>query len=107
MTRQDRYRKRKPWVRFVEWARRRCNDTREKEFRNYGAKGITCQLTASDVEKLWIRDNAAKLKKPSLDRIDASKSYTVENCRFIEFYENIRRPHVPDLEKVPDWVTEN
>jgi hypothetical protein len=31
--------------------------------------------------------------RPSLDRIDPKKGYTKENCRFIEWMENVRLPH--------------
>jgi len=98
-TKQAQYKKRNPWVRYVEWARRRCKDV---------YNGIECHLNSSDVKKLWMRDEADKLKKPSLDRIDPALHYTMDNCRFIEFFRNIRRPHDAALndEKTPDWVTE-
>lgn len=84
------YRLRKPWIKYICWAKRRCTDTRSKWFQFYGAKGITCSLTVSDGEFLWKRDNAAALKRASLDRIDSTKGYTRENCQFIEFNDNSR-----------------
>lgn len=84
-------RKAKPWVRFVEWARRRCAcDDPKKWYPYYGAKGITCSLTAAELEAVWIRDDAHMLKKPSLDRIDPERGYDAFNVRFIEFSLNSR-----------------
>lgn len=89
-----RYRKTHPWVRLVEHARRRCSTNpdvdRNPWWPNYGAKGITCDLTAKQLAFVWNRDEAWKLKKPSLDRIDASKGYTLDNVRIIEFTLNAR-----------------
>ena len=53
--------------------------------------GIECHLTGADIKFLYIRDIAHELKEPSLDRINAKKDYTRENCRFIEFQENRMR----------------
>lgn len=90
MTRQKRYHQRKPWVRFVEYARRRCRDPKHRDYPNYGGRGITCNLKAADLEFLWLRDRGDLLQRPSLDRIDSNQGYTVENCRFIEFSLNAK-----------------
>jgi hypothetical protein len=90
LDRRAKYRFRKPWVRFVEWARRRCGDTKSKWYEYYGAKGIDCTLNASQAEMLWLRDRAEQLRRPSLDRIDPSRGYHLENCRFLEFNLNSR-----------------
>lgn len=94
-SRQHLYKKRRPWVRFVEWARRRCNDMDPKgpNYWTYAAKGIVCKLKAVDLELAWERDGAVLMKRPSLDRIDPDKSYTKDNIRFVEWYFNIRSPH--------------
>lgn len=60
----------------------------------YGIRGIKNYLTKEDVEFLWQRDLAEKMEKPSIDRIDPSGDYTLQNSRFIEFSENVRRPCV-------------
>lgn len=86
---QARYHASHPWVKYISWARRRCADTDSKWYQFYGSKGITCTLTAADAEFLWKRDSAAELKRPSLDRIDSAKNYTLANCRFIEFDDNV------------------
>lgn len=94
MTRQQRYKKRKPWVRYVLWSKQRCRAPEgSKWWPFYGAKGLEHTLTVAQAEILWNRDNAAVMQKPSLDRIDPSKGYTLENCRFREWMENVRDPH--------------
>lgn len=92
MTKQERYHKRKPWVKYLIYAKRRCNDKRHRAYKFYGARSIRCLLTVDDVRQLWHESNAARMKRPSLDRIDSSLSYTFENCRFIEFDKNVSRP---------------
>ena len=103
------YKKRKPWVRFVEWARRRCADTDPEgpNYWHYAAKGIKCRITSRDLEEIWERDGAALMKRPSLDRIDPKKDYCRTNVRFVEWYMNIRAPHSREVldEETPEWVT--
>ena len=38
---------------------------------------------------MYIRDKAHLMKKPSIDRKDNDKNYTLENCRFIELQDNV------------------
>ena len=89
-TRQSRYKRTHPWVRLVEWARRRCNDKSSKWYKFYGARGIICTITAADVKKAWIECSAHLLKRPSLDRIEGNKGYVPGNIRVIEFNANAR-----------------
>lgn len=53
-------------------------------------KGWRHELSVSGFKELWFRDDAVKLKAPSIDRIDPSKGYIHGNCRFIERSENSR-----------------
>ena len=69
----------------------RCNDPRHASYRWYGAKGIQNFLTFEDVKYLWFRDNAAAMKRPSLDRRNSSDDYNFDNCRFMELYDNQKR----------------
>jgi len=80
----------RPW--YINWLsmRQRCNDKNTKFYKYYGGKGIKALLTLKGIKCLWFRDKAYFLKKPSLDRIDSSKNYTLKNCRFIEHSENSR-----------------
>lgn len=119
MKRQDKYaaqsawRKRNPWARLVEWARRRCSDPEHKSAKNYD--GVKVTLTAKEAKALWDRDGAAAMRTPSLDRKDATLGYTFDNCRVIEKSINERLPHDAALraeidgegETLPGWVTEN
>lgn len=107
-SRQYLYKKRRPWVRFVEWARRRCNDMDPKgpNYWHYAAKGIICKLKAADLELIWERDGAVLMKRPSLDRVDSDKHYTKDNVRFIEHALNSRMPHsrVASDEVTPEFT---
>lgn len=51
-------------------------------------------LTLKDLKHLWFRDKAHELKRPSIDRIDSSKNYTLDNCRYIELSQNIGRQNI-------------
>jgi len=85
------FKKAKPW--YVHWdaAHTRCTNPKAINYNHYGAKGIKFEMTVEDVKYLWILDKADQQKRPSLDRIDSSKNYTFENCRFIELDENSAR----------------
>ena len=69
----------------------RCKNPNDKKYHRYGGRGIRNFLTLDDLCFLWERDAADTLKRPSIDRIDNDGDYSVENCRFIELVENIRR----------------
>lgn len=100
------YRKRKPWARPREWARRRCVDTNHREYPRYGGRGISFNLSMEEAERLFRRDKAHILEKPSLDRIDPDGPYNFDNCRFIELRDNIA-DHRPKgsikLEQEKEW----
>ena len=82
---RKRRRIREPW--YAQWRgiNRRCTTKSNKYYR----RGIKNFLSIDDVKTLWFRDRAYFLTKPSLDRIDSRKNYTLENCEFIELKENI------------------
>ena len=88
-SKQARWHKRNPWNRHLDGARKRCKGG--GKYAHYKKMGIECHLTGADIKFLYIRDIAHELKEPSLDRINAKKDYTRENCRFIEFQENRMR----------------
>lgn len=90
MTKQKRYHARKPWVRFISWAQRRCKSDEPGKKPYYKDKGITVSLTAAEVEVLWDRDQAVHMRRPSLDRIKPHLGYSFANCRFIEHNLNAR-----------------
>ena len=91
-SRQARYKKRKPWVRLVEYARRRCNAPEgSRWWPHYGSKGIVCRLTAEMAEFMWRRDGGSGMKKPTLDRRVPALGYTFSNCRIMEHGANCAR----------------
>jgi len=57
----------------------------------YYKRKISCDITGKEVKLLWFRDKAWLLNKPSIDRIDSTKGYSYDNCRFIELSVNLRR----------------
>ena len=90
-SRQAKYKARKPWIRLLEYCRRRCNDGPGGDwYPNYGAKGIKCDLTSNELQAVWERDKAHLLKRPSLDRIRSNEGYTMFNVRIVEFNLNAR-----------------
>lgn len=69
----------------------RCENPNTKRFDRYGGRGIKCRISYGQLCQLWERDKAWLLERPSIDRIDNDGDYTMENCRFIEHVENIRK----------------
>ena len=57
-SKQQAYHLRKPWVKHVCWARRRCSSSDPRWAPHYLERGISCNLTAAEAEMLWVRDNA-------------------------------------------------
>lgn len=76
-----------PWYGHYMAARKRCR----KKYGLYYRKKIKCFLTLEDVKRIWLRDKAWALERPSLDREDSRGDYTAQNCRFIEWIENCRQ----------------
>ncbi len=68
-----------------------CHKGSDPKYKYYGGKGIKNYLTREDLLLLWNRDWADLLKQPSLDRIDGTKDYTIDNCQFIEMNDNRRK----------------
>lgn len=81
----------KPWLTTLYAARNRCSNPKLKGYYRYGGRGIKCFLTPDEIHRLWIRDGAAKMRKPSIDRIDNDGHYEFSNCRFIELSANCAR----------------
>ena len=89
--RRKEYRKKVPWKTTYDRVKQRCNNTKATGYKDYGGRGIKCLITEHEIKKLWFRDKAYLLKKPSIDREDNDGNYTYDNCRFIELGENSNR----------------
>ncbi len=86
---------------YTVWmsTRRRCYDEKLKEYKNYGKRGIkVCEYFEKyENFKKWAMENGyvptAKYGECTLDRIDTSKGYCPENCRWVSLkeQENNRR----------------
>lgn len=78
----------KPWYNSYFNAKQRCQNKNNPNYFWYGARGIKFELTQKDCEFIWNRDNASKLKFPTIDRINKDGNYELNNCQFIENVEN-------------------
>lgn len=81
----------KPWYKSWQAAKSRCTAPGTTGYEWYGAKGIGFHLSQEDCKRMWERDGADNQDRPSLDRIDSSGGYRLENCRYIELVENCRQ----------------
>ena len=85
---QMEYLKKYPWIAVYRNTRSKCFYNKKH---NYYKRKLENTLTSEQVKQLWFRDRAYLLSRPSIDRIDSSKGYLFENCRFIELKENQNR----------------
>ena len=81
-----------PWKKHYDHAKQRCTNPNNDGYSSYGAKGIKFLLTLAEVKGLYIRDNASNMIQASIDRKNTYGNYEFNNCRFIEFEENNKRP---------------
>lgn len=80
-----------PWYKTWENIWKRCVKNKDKKkMQVYYEKGIRCKITCRDLKKIWFRDKAYLMLRPSIDRLDSAKNYSLENCRYIEYLENCR-----------------
>lgn len=80
-----------PWIVSYNKAHQRCNNEKCNAYKKYGGNGIKLLMSLNDFWFLWTRDNANKMDRPSIDRIDPDGNYELTNCRFIELKENMKR----------------
>jgi len=70
---------------YVVWLsmRQRCNDPNHKNFKNYGALGITVCNEWTHSFETFLRDMGEKpFPRASIDRIDTLLGYFPENCKW-------------------------
>ena len=85
--RKEWLRENRPWQLWHFNTMTRCNSPSSHYYR----KGIKYELTLDQIKTLWFRDKAYLLKQPSIDRINTPGNYTLDNTRFIELSENLKR----------------
>ncbi|GAF95477.1 unnamed protein product, partial [marine sediment metagenome] len=83
-----------PWKKTLYKIKSRCNNINDNSYSRYGGRGIKCRITAEEIKKLWFRDKAYEMEKPSIDREDNDGHYEFGNCRYMELVENIKRAHI-------------
>lgn len=88
-----------PWKYTLQDIKKRCNNCNNKRYKDYGRRGIKCLITEEELKKLWFRDKAYNMKKPSIDRIDNNGNYELSNCRFIELSINSSRNKFKQIEQ--------
>lgn len=79
-----------PWETTFYKIKERCNNPKHKSFKYYGAKGIKCLITKKELKYLWFRDKAYLMERPSIDRKNSDKNYTLKNCRYLELRKNVQ-----------------
>jgi len=82
------------FFRILKNIKQRCNNPSASGYKYYGGRGIGCLITVTEIIKLWFRDKAHLMKKPSIDRINNDGHYCLDNCRFIELSENVKKSHI-------------
>lgn len=73
------------------WAamKSRCDDPNRTNYKWYGGKGISYAIEWTSFENFF-RDMGERPIGMELDRIDSSKGYYKENCRWVTHAENMR-----------------
>lgn len=92
--------------------KKRCNNPNSKNYKNYGAKGITvCQEWCNDFVAFyeWSMKNGYS-DRLTIDRINNKKGYSPDNCRWITFLEqqnnklnNIVIDYNGESDTLPNW----
>ena len=96
------------WQQMVQ----RCINPKHKKYHIYGGKGITIDPKWESFEGFWEDMETGYESNLTIDRIDSSKGYTKDNCRWITKEQNSsettkRRPVIQlmkDPNNVKEWI---
>lgn len=82
-----------PWIKTKKHIRNRCKNPKHRSFKQYGGRipPIKDQISVAELKKLWFRDEADRMKYPSIDRSDPDDHYRYANCFYAEGKENYSR----------------
>jgi len=75
---------------YKTWCRmkNRCYNKRDNSYPRYGAVGIIiCDNWVNSFEKFYLDIGDAPSEDHSIDRIDSTKGYSSQNCRWATIYE--------------------
>lgn len=88
-----------PWEKTYWNIKGRCEYKSHSRYEYYGGRGIQCLISKDELKYLWFRDKAYLLEKPSIDRKNPDGNYELDNCRYIEMIDNIKRKRKLIVEK--------
>lgn len=97
---------------FKIWSgmKRRCANPADKDYKNYGARGITvCKRWAASFENFWADMKAGYADHLTLDRKNVNKGYSKANCRWATAQEqgnNTRVNRILETSKGPMTVAQ-
>lgn len=68
------------WAAMIQ----RCTNPNNKDFKNYGGRGITVDINWKKYEN-FVDDMGLQPNKLTLDRIDNNQGYNKNNCRWVDY----------------------
>jgi hypothetical protein len=90
----------------------RCNNPNSDDYKDYGGRGISvCERWRDFIN--FFEDMGERPKGLSLDRIDNSKGYSKDNCRYASLKEQVRNrrvtvmiTHTGETKPLAQWCEE-